>query len=160
MLPKVKHSPSVMAWGCMSAQGRGTLWFLPKNETMKSNNYLTVLQEKLPKWMPQLNCSIFQQDGAPAHTGKAVKAWLRDGGYQLLEGWPGSSPDLNVIENCWTVVNKKAASKNPTSFEDLVKQIKLVWTQEISAGYCNDLVQYMPRRIAAVLAAKGHHTEY
>ena len=110
VLPKIKHSPSVMAWGCISAQGHGGLWFLTKNETMKSTNYLMVLREKLPRWMPQLNCSIFQQDGAPAHTAKAVKAWLRDRGYRVLEGWPGSSPDHNVIEKCWTVVKKKVAS--------------------------------------------------
>ena len=58
------------------------------------------------------------------------------------------------------MVKKNVASKNPTSFEDLVKQIKLVWVQEISAGYCNDLVESIPRRIAAVLAAKGNHNKY
>lgn len=160
VVPKVKHSPSVMVWGCISAHGRGGLWFLPENESMNSANYLQVVQEKLPVWMPRLSCTIFQQDGAPAHTSKAVKAWFRANEYQVLEGWPGNSPDLNVIENCWTTVKKKVANANPTSLKDLIDKIRRVWVQEITDTYCRELVESMPRRIEAVLTAKGHHTKY
>lgn len=44
----VKHPDSVMVWGAFSGnKGRGGLYFLPKNVTMKATNYITVLEEHL-----------------------------------------------------------------------------------------------------------------
>ena len=47
-----KHPESVMAWGAFSGnKGRGGLYFLPKNVTMRGDNYLRVLdQHMLPFW--------------------------------------------------------------------------------------------------------------
>lgn len=162
--PVVKHSPSVMIWGCISANGRGGLWIMPEKQTVTANVYLQVLKEKLPLWMPQHGCSIFQHDGAPAHRSKTVTSWLdswlQDNGYQILAGWPGNSPDLNVIENAWLTLKKKVAELKPTSRSDLIDKMKTVWVKEITADYCLQLFDSMPRRIAAVLAAKGHHSKY
>ena len=162
--PKVSHSPSVMIWGCISAEDRGGLWIMPEKETVTANAYLRILQEKLPVWMPQRHCSVFQQDGAPAHTSKMVKnwlgPWLQNNGYTMLSGWPGNSPDLNVIENAWVILKKKVAELKPTSRDDLIDKIKQVWVQNITEQYCKDLCDSMPRRIEAVLAAKGHSTKY
>ena len=48
----VKHPESVMVWGAFSGnKGRGGLYFLPKNVTMRGDNYLKVLdQHMLPFW--------------------------------------------------------------------------------------------------------------
>lgn len=48
----VKHPDSVMVWGAFSGNmGRGGLYFLPKNVTMKGSNYIKVLEEHLlPFW--------------------------------------------------------------------------------------------------------------
>ena len=35
-VPKVKQSPTVMVWGCIAATGRGGLWIMPKNSTIKA----------------------------------------------------------------------------------------------------------------------------
>ena len=159
-VPKVKQSPTVMVWGCIAASGRGGLWIMPVNTTIKATTYAEILAEKLPVWMPRRNCDILQQDNAPVHTAKCVQTWIRREGFQLLEGWPGSSPDLNPIENCWVVLKKKIAKLNPSSYHDLVEKIKLTWATEISKDYCKTLVESMPSRIQAVLKAKGGHTKY
>lgn len=164
VVPTVKHSPSLMVWGCISAEGCGNLWFMPPSTTINAHAYLSILQEKLPLSMPRLHCKVFQQDGAPAHNSKLVKqwlaSWLEDNGLRFLEGWPGNSPDLNVIENCWMMLKKKVADLNPTSLQDLEKKLNIVWTQHITPDYCAGLVKSMPLRIKAVLAAKGAHTKY
>ena len=99
----VKHSPSVMVWGCMSGKGSGSLWVMPKNTTITSKVYLDVLKEKLDPSMTMLGSDTFQQDGAPVHTAKIVKTWLSEKNIKLLD-WPGTSPDLNAIENCWMIL--------------------------------------------------------
>ena len=47
----------------------------------------------------------------------------------------------------------KVAEKQPLSLPDLCRAIKEVWVKEISKEYCANLVNSMPRRLAAVLAA-------
>lgn len=160
----VKHSPSVMVWGCIAAEGRGGLWFSAPNTTVKATTYLSILQDKLPVFMPLRNCTVFQHDGAPVHTARIVKNWMADffpaNGLTFLEGWPGNSPDLNVIENCWVILKRKVAALHPTSLPDLKEKLKLVWTEQISPEYCARLVESMPRRIASVIAAHGQSTKY
>ena len=116
--------------------------------------------EKLPTFMAISGCTTFQHDGSPVHTAKKVSKWLADSNIQLLGDWPGNSPDLNVIENFWTILKKKVSQKAPTSYEDLKKAVMQVWTAEITPEYCQNLVQSMPKRIAMVLNNKGYTCKY
>ncbi len=156
----VKNSPSVMVWGAISGQGRGGLWIMPKNSTITGQVYLSILQEKLPLFMHILDCDYFQQDGAPVHTCKLVTKWLAESRIELIKDWPGNSPDLNVIENCWVLLKSKVALKYPKNETELKAAIVDVWTREISVEYCQKLVESMPKRIQAVLANKGHSIKY
>ena len=81
--------------------------------------------------MTNLECEIFQQDGAPVHTARIVKNWLSGKNIDFLV-WPGSSPDLNVIEDCWTVLKRMVAGRHPASMDDLIKSIPEVWETEIT----------------------------
>lgn len=158
--PCVKQSPSLMVWGAISANGRAGIHIMPPGQTVNAARYLVILQEKLPTWLPLRNCSIFQQDGAPCHQARVVKNWFETQGIQLLDPWPGSSPDLNPIENCWSILKNKIVKLNPTSINDLTKKIYQIWTTEITTEYCKSLIDSMPKRIIAVLNAKGHYSKY
>ena len=133
---------------------------MPKNTTINGQVYLGILQEKLPPHMNILNCTTFQHDGAPCHRTAAVTNWLRQEGIELLGPWPGSSPDLNPIENMWIVMKQKVVQKHPTSEASLIQAIKDVWATEITQEYCLSLASSMPARIKAVLASKGQCTKY
>ncbi len=96
----VKHSASVMVWGCFCGKGgRGSLYFLLPKATMNGDHYMKVLEKKLFPWMERLGATKFLQDGAPCHPSKKVMALLKEKKISVMD-WPGNSPDLNPIENC------------------------------------------------------------
>jgi hypothetical protein len=93
----VKHSTSVMIWGCFSGNGgRGSLYFLPPKDTMNSERYMAMLEDKLFFWMKLHRATHFLQDGAPCHTSKRVMKYLKENNVSVLD-WPGNSPDLNPV---------------------------------------------------------------
>ena len=107
-----------------------------------------------------LGSTVFQHDGAPCHRAAAVSRWLAGQGIEVLGPWPGSSPDLNPIENLWTTMKQKVAEEQPTSAQSLINAIKRVWTNELTVEYCEALVSSMPARIKAVLENKGRYCKY
>ena len=105
------------------------------------------------------NCTVFMQDGAPCHRPKVVSEFLRQQRIKVLD-WPGNSPDLNPIENLWDILKDKVADKQPTSAKHLQEVIKESWVKDLTREYCSTLVASMPRRLQAVIEAKGGHTKY
>ena len=109
--------------------------------------------------MSNHDCTIFQQDSAPAHTAIVVKNWFRNNKISVLD-WPGNSPDLNPIENLWNVLKRKVAKHAPSSIQDLTFWLKRVWCTEITPELCKKLIHSMPHHIKTVLKYKGSVTKY
>jgi transposase len=122
----VKHPPSVMIWGGITASGRCGLHIFDKGEKVNAKKYLEVLESKLQIHMNISGATIMQQDSAPCHTAKIVQKWFSDNNIELLSNWPSNSPDLNVIENCWQIMKRKVAAHRPTSEKDLKEVLKRV----------------------------------
>ena len=89
-----------------------------------------------------------------------VRDWIASQAFQLLEGWPGHSPDLDPIENCWIKLKECVHKHHCSSHEELIDVVKHVWTQETGVDYCHTLTESMPCRTAACLANKGGSTKY
>ncbi len=98
---------------------------------------------------------IFQQDLSPAHTAKSTKSWLNVG---VLD-WPENSPDLNLTENLWSIIKRKMRNKRPKNADELKATVKETWAP-ITPQQCHKLITSMPRRIEAVIKAKGAPTKY
>ncbi len=145
----VKFPQSVMIWGAMSSAGVGPLCFLKTNVTAP-------IYQDIGKLFKNADF-IFQQDLAPAHTAKSTKRWLNDHGVGVL-GWPANSPDLN-IENLWDIVKRKMRNKRPKNADELKATVKETWAS-IPPQQCHKLITSMPRRIEAVIKAKGAPTKY
>ncbi|GFU77284.1 uncharacterized protein TNCV_153021 [Trichonephila clavipes] len=73
-------------------------------------------------------------------------------GYDVLP-WPVRSPDLSPIEHVW----EGNCSRRDTG--ELTAQMQRLW-QDLPQGVISDLIESMPRRISACIAARGGFTTY
>ena len=89
-----------------------------------------------------------------------MEKWFADNRIQILGPWPGNSPDLNPIENCWVILKQKVAAHNPSSLTHLKQVIREIWVKEITPEYCEKLCLSMSKRIQALSNDKGLHTKY
>ncbi|KAK0132051.1 Transposable element Tcb1 transposase [Merluccius polli] len=103
----------------------------------------------------------FQQDNAPScHKARIISDWFleHDNEFTVLK-WPPQSPDLNPIEHLWDVVEReiRIMDVQPTNLQQLRDAIMSIWTK-LSEECFQYLVESVPRRIKAVLKAKGGPT--
>ena len=75
--------------------------------------------------------------------------------------WPAQSPDLNLIEHLWQHLKTKLGEneESPKEVTELWERVEKEW-ECIDAAVCQNLIESMPRRIRAVIRAKGGHTKY
>ncbi|CAF4308706.1 unnamed protein product [Rotaria sp. Silwood2] len=98
---------------------------------------------------------IFQHDLVPWHTSNIVKEQITKLKINMLE-WPSKSPDLNVVEELWSIIDKRLASKPINAKTELQKRLQEEWGN-ISITSCRALVDSMLERIEICLKAKGGH---
>ena len=89
-----------------------------------------------------------------------MQKWFVEIGVEELD-WPAQSPDLNPIKHLWDELECRlqARPRHPTSVPDLTHALVAEWKQ-IPAAMFQQLVESLPRRMEAVIAAKGEPTPY
>jgi transposase len=159
----VKHGGgNIMVWGCMGREGVGRMAEVVGR--MDAKQFVDILETNL---LPSIKESgiprgqvIFQQDNDPKHTSKLASQWFEDNKIELLD-WPPQSPDLNPIEHLWEHLKRQLnARKEPIKgVFDLWDKAAEEWNK-IDPEVCQNLIESIPRRLEAVIRAKGGHTKY
>ncbi|GFV80652.1 transposable element Tcb2 transposase [Trichonephila clavipes] len=131
---------------------------------MRQDQYKDVLQNRLipqlEEWFSKREPYIFMQDGAPCHTARSIKAFLAEQNIPLLD-WPGNSPDMNTTENVWELMKREVAKDVITNKTLLLERIIHVWNHHPQMQETvQSCIVSMPRRIKALIAAKGGPTKY
>ena len=153
---------SVMVWGCMLWDGVG--YACKIDGRMDADLYVKILDEDLQASINYFGKTaediIFQQDGDSKHRSGKARDWFEENGFKVLS-WPAQSPDFNPIEHLWDHLKRKLGEYEvvPSGMLELWERVEEEWNK-IEANVCQNLIESMPRRVAAVLKAKGGYTKY
>ena len=90
-------------------------------------------------------------------SGKAQK-WRKENQVKRIS-WPVQSPDLNPMENVWSVLKANISNYKPSSTKELIRIIKKEW-KKLDKIFAENLVCSMKNRISLVLSNEGDHILY
>jgi len=163
---KKRQSAGTMFCGCFrwGKMGPGMFFRTLKGSNITSTVYrdqvlLGPLQDFWVESFLDLKNPIIIEDNAPVHKGVCIPA-RKTMGCETLSHTP-NSPDLNPIENIWAHIKYQLAKEHP--FVTAKKELEIIIThmwEEMADDRFNNLIESMPHRIAAVIAAKGGSIKY
>ncbi len=154
-----KNDTKINVWGCFCAHGVGRFHLI--EGIMDSKVYIKILDcEFRPsaKALFKRKPYFFQQDNDSKHKSKATMDFIDDWDLPYI-AWPAQSPDLNPIENLWSILDQKCRSRKPKNAQALFDMLAEEW-RCLDVTLLQDLVDSMPWRLEAVIAAKGLPTHY
>ena len=162
----VKHPYKVYAWGAFLAKEPIGLYLF--TSIIGGFFYCEILTENL---FDNVNTImkrywIFMQNNDLKYKAKATMDLLAQKCLKLLD-WPSNSPDLNPIENLWSIlkvkvekeVNKLINKKKGITVDIFLEIIQREWEGIEKMTYLN-LVNSMPARLEQVIECDGNKIPY
>lgn len=155
----VPHSDRVSLWGCFCAKGIGTAEIFVG--VFDAAKYVDILEHNLIQTYKHFypdRMWWFQQDNAPQHTSHLASRWFHQHGVNLID-FPPYSPDLNPIENLWSILKSRIEKRLAHTIDEVEKILKEEW-ESIDIDLLCHLIHSMPNRCQAVVKNHGHKVSY
>lgn len=161
--PKIQGGGGrLLVWGAVWRGGRSELQI--QKETMNSLRYVDVLERHVCPIAFELGDPstdwIFMDDNASCHRSAVTKEFKERAGIRTLP-WPARSPDLNPIENVWSMLKRNVRRKLLPG--DTIEQLRSLLQTEWGAldqTRLDRIIDSMPSRVSAVIKEKGARTKY
>ncbi|GFX87107.1 transposable element Tcb2 transposase [Trichonephila clavipes] len=123
--------------------------------TLTGQRYVdNILRLHVGPFLNGLPGAIFQQDNARPHTARVAQDFLHH--FQTFP-WPARSPDLTPVEHVGNQIRRQMLSRH--SVHDLELAVQDLWAH-LPQDNIRCLINGMPDRVAACIAAGGGPTRY
>ena len=156
----VKYPYKISVWGCIKKGGDRCIYIF--REIMDSNKYVDILENNMMgmywDFRNMGSDVIFQHDNDPKHTSKITTKYLEDNNVMVLD-WPSNSPDLNPIENMWSILKSNVKKREYKTIKEFTECVVSDW-YNIDNSIIDALINSMPKRIKQVIDNKGDYTSY
>jgi transposase len=146
----LKHPPKLHVWWGISLSWKIYPYFFTTN--LDQELYRIILSERLP----QKNSGqwILQQDNDPKHKANKTKRWLDDHTQAWMKDWPAGSPDLNPIENIWSMIADKISANHCISLNSL-KRIITKTCNNFPDEMIEKTIKSLPKRLRKIIKSNG-----
>jgi transposase len=162
----VKHAPKLHVWGAIGYYGRTELYCFQEN--LNSKVYQGILKQNLkeskliysndaPKTLA--GNWIFLQDNAPSHRAKKTMELVEELVGDRFIRHPAKSPDLNIIENVWAILDRKVKEAEITNIQTLKRFLRKQW-KILSWRQIRNCVKSMPQRLELCIESGGNRLPY
>ena len=155
-----KQGRRLGVWGVLTAEGFSVA-FLPAGR-VSGSSHASLVRKYYGRWAGQ--CPVVFHDGERAlHSPPAMAAYAAVG--VQCGKLPPSSPDLNPIENVWSLLDLRLARTKPPRWESekafrVRVRNAVLWLNSSRGDVLKRLISSMPRRLQACVALKGARTPY
>jgi len=158
-VPRFKHEGGgVMYWGCVTWHGPGPL--VPIEGSLEGKTYGDILRDYIPQVKQHMltPSPYIIEDRPNVHKTDYVLGIKKSLALRSLE-LPPNSPDLNILENVWSLWKDKVSKRHPRTLNQL-REVGLQEWQNITANEIRVYISSMSSRIQAVICNNGEHTKY
>jgi hypothetical protein len=137
-----KNRQKIMVWSPISI--RGQIAFHSFRRTMDGSYYVQILQEHLIRefWRRERISDEFLEREVP----EAIN-------------WLYNSPDVNSIENLWSILERRAEKWWPSNINELQRFLCEEWKQ-VANSVLSNLIGSIETRCLALLDSKGERINY
>ena len=135
-------------WADVSWNQRTALEFF---DTFNTEVFISILQ----RYDTNLT---WQFDNHPSHVSKKSKAFFQSRRIKSID-WPPQSPDLNPIENLWSILKRKIKKGDYTN-KDKMKSLLVDAWNTIPQQVIRNLITTLPQRIKKVVENNGGMIDY
>ena len=152
----MKHGEgSLQVWGSITYSGIGHLYEITDNLTTPKYKQILI------HYAVPVGKALIGKNFVFQHTARVIKKYLenkkRDGSLTVLN-WSAQSPDMNIIEQVWTYM-EKVTLHFPVNLQQLWEVLQDIW-RNIPVDFIQRLYDSVPRRVNEVCKAKAFHTKY
>jgi transposase len=153
-----KNRQKIMVWGGISI--KGLVGYYSFRAIMDGAYYVHILKDHLiPNARKQFGRRWrLQQDNDPKHRSCLAKNFLQKEVPETID-WPSNSPDVNPVENLWSILKRRVEKRKPSNLDELNQFLHEEW-KIIDLSILNNLIKSMKTRCLALINSKGERINY
>jgi hypothetical protein len=161
-----RHPLKLHVWAAAGHYMKSELFFFTR--TLDSDLYLTILDQRLQEHhlkyasdCPRLLRGkwSFVQDNDPKHKAKSTMNFLRQTVGNRVITHPAQSPDLNIMEDLWSYLDRKIKATHVKTIDSLKRKLRKEW-DALPWSEIRKSAHSMKARLAECVQLNGARTHY